>query len=511
VPDVAALPAGVVTEARAAILGRLWGAFAREPIPGLRSRRVLTDPVWGDQLVVEFDGRVVSGPRAAAEPFAEPPRSLSLDGEAHSDPAALLHGLGLPERFRDEIENCVGNLALARSTQPAPDGGEPTLARAMRAPDPLAYLEQCVVDGHPLHPCCRTRTNLSPVEVLAYAPEHRPVVDLVRVRVPEDRWIGLNAEPELLVHPWQRDHVLGGYAGLTEVGTVPARPLMSLRSLALVDDPAGHVKTAVDVQMTSAVRIVSPAAIHNGPAVSALLGRLRPAGLRVIAEVATGAVLVDGEPCRSLAMVRRRVPLLPPGTLAVPFGVLGAPSVANGQPILVELVGDRDPLKVLTAVARVVLTPVLALLRLGVALEAHGQNLLLVIHRGRPAGVLYRDMGGVRISPTRLRRHGHEAPPLHGDIESDDPAVLRVKLFAAAISTVLAELVSIAQREFGLATARSWAAIAAVARRCEADPDDLRALLHEPLPLKAMTAMRLAADPLDDQWVTLPNPMEATG
>jgi hypothetical protein len=37
--------------------------------------------------------------------------------------------------------------------------------------------------------------------------------------------------------------------------------------------------------------------------------------------------------------------------------------------------------------------------------------------------------------------------------------------------------------------------------------DDERALFADTLPVKAMTAMRLAADPLDDIWATLPNPL----
>jgi hypothetical protein len=38
---------------------------------------------------------------------------------------------------------------------------------------------------------------------------------------------------------------------------------------------------------------------------------------------------------------------------------------------------------------------------------------------------------------------------------------------------------------------------------------DAAHLLQDPLPLKATTAMRLAADPLDDLWSELDNPMAA--
>src|SRR5439155_730470 len=80
-------------------------------------------------------------------------------------------------------------------------------------------------------------------------------------------------------------------------------------------------KTAVDVQMTSAVRTVSPAAVHNGPLVSALLADLarRTTGLAILEETAAGAVLVDGEPCRSLAVVMRRAPRRAAGEGVLPL------------------------------------------------------------------------------------------------------------------------------------------------------------------------------------------------
>ncbi|BCB90646.1 hypothetical protein Psuf_079590 [Phytohabitans suffuscus] len=341
------------------------------------------------------------------------------------------------------------------------------------------------MDGHPLHPCCRTRLGMSTLDVLRYAPEHRPVVRLHVVRVPPARWYG-DGPPLLLVHPWQRDHVLDSYPFLTPVGRVPARPLMSLRTMA----PAGglhHVKTAVDVRMTSAVRTVSPAAVRNGPAVTALLAALAAPGLEVLAEDRAGAVLVDGEPSRSLAYLRRRVPRLDAGEVAVPLAALAA-AVRAGHRL-------PDPVGFFTALAGVLLTPLLYLLRRGVALEAHGQNTLVVLRDGRPTRLVYRDFGGVRISPAALRRHGVEPPPLHGDLATDDPDALRAKLLAAAVSGALAEQVAAFSHAYGIMPALLWT---------RAARPELR---DGPLPVKATTAMRLATDPLDDVWASIPNPM----
>jgi len=498
--------------ARAAVLGRLWGALAREPIPGIGVR-----DSGGGTLVVKLpDGRMLRGSAAAARPFAvmPPEFALDLDGIGHADPGPLLRALGLPattHRLESELDNSVANLALARASQPAPDGAEPTLRRAVNQPDPLAFLEQCVVDGHPLHPCCRTRMGLSRDEVMAYAPEHRPMVELPVVRVPEGRWIGVDCPRELVVHPWQRDHVLGAYPWLASTGeTIAARPLMSLRTLALVGAPRRHVKTAVDVQMTSAVRTVSPAAIHNGPIVSALLRLLtaRTPSLSVLSEVGTGAVLIDGEPCRSLAMIWREGPTLAAGEVALPLAALAAPSNSDGRPLVVEAVTigyGGDTLAFLQRLARLMLPPLLTLLDLGVALEAHGQNLLIVLRDGRPERMVYRDIGGVRISTGRLRTHGVEAPPLRGDLATEDPFVLRTKVLASAVSTVVGEIVALLAREFDTDEADAWARVAAVAR---AHPVAAKAgLFDDTLPVKAMTAMRLATDPLVDLWARVPNPM----
>jgi siderophore synthetase component len=507
-------------DARANVLAKLWGALAREPIPGLGDRTTS-----GDTLRVALpDGhrhsaRSATGPAAAAQPFAAAPARLAItvDGVAHDDPATLLAALRLrvPAKtvagLSAELDNSVANLALARSGQPVPDGGAAALARAAADPDPLAYLEQSVVDGHPLHPCCRSRTGMSEADVLRYAPEHRPVVDLIEVRVPAGRWYGVNCEPLLYVHPWQYEHVADRHPWLHRTGvTIAARPLMSLRTLAVVGRPHDHVKTAVDVQMTSAVRTVSAAAVHNGPVVSRLLSGLagRTPTLSVLAEVASGAALVDGEPSRSLAMVGRTVPVWAPDEVALPLAVLAARSPADGRPIVVELVRDGyhgDPLAFVDGLARLLLPPLLILLELGVALEAHGQNLLVVVRSGRLAGLAYRDMGGLRISPDRLRRHGIDPPELRGDLACDDPDVLRTKVFASAVSTVLAETIVVLARELDLDPEHAWGRVAAVARG-HGGPD-VTALFAATLPIKATTAMRLAADPLEDVWAALPNPM----
>jgi siderophore synthetase component len=498
-PDLLERYDAAVPAARAAVLSRLLGALHREPLPGITGRHRGTG---GDTERVTFTGgREVRFPTVAAEPFAAAAPGLAANlsperaGHLIDDPAALARALWPDSTLPAELDNSAANLALARAARPDP-AVEPS--DGPDGPDAAGRLEQLVTDGHPLHPCCRTRGGMTVADVLAYAPEHHPVIRLRRLRVPADRWHG-DAPPILYAHPWQAGRLRGAYPWLADAGeTAPVRPLMSLRTLAPMDG-GDHVKTTVDVQMTSAVRTVSPAAVHNGPRLSALLAKLTAdLPLTVLGEYGAGAVLVDGVPRRELAHLRRQAPRPGPGETVVPLAAFAVPA-------LLARAAGPDPYGWFTALAGILWGPLVTVLDRGVALEAHGQNTLVLLRGRRPARILYRDLGGVRVSGRRLRAAGVEPPPLRGDLPSDDPAVLRTKLAAAALGTVAAELITLLARHHGAEPGRLWDTVAAAVRA--AGTADAAALLRDPLPLKATTAMRLAADPLTDRWTSIDNPM----
>ncbi|MEU4560637.1 IucA/IucC family siderophore biosynthesis protein [Actinoplanes sp. NPDC023936] len=450
-PDLVAAYDAALPGARAAIMRRLRHAIAHEPLPGIPD----------DTSGITDDGAGDGG-----------------------DPVALAERLWPGTGFVTELANSVANLALARAdAAPAPDA-------AQQGPDALGRLEQSLVDGHPLHPCCRTRAGMTVADVLAYAPEHRPVIRLRRLRVPADRWYGAGP-PVLYAHPWQAPRLQAQYPWLASAGvTRPVRPLMSLRTVAPVSG-GPHIKTAVDVQMTSAVRTVSPAAVHNGPILSAMLQRITadlPIG--ILAETAAGAVITEHGPDRRLAHLIRQAPRLAPGETAVPLGVFAT------SPALITSAGDPYPL--IERLGRVLFAPLARVLERGVALEAHGQNTLLVIRDGQPHRVLYRDLGGVRVHTGRI-----DATGIIGDLPTADLHELRAKLAAAAFGTVATQLIGALDADPGTL----WRTLATAMR---ADPSaDTEALLTEPLPVKATTAMRLAADPLRDIWTYRQNPMAA--
>ncbi|MFF5225802.1 IucA/IucC family protein [Dactylosporangium sp. NPDC000521] len=462
-PYVRALPA-----ARAGVMRRLLGALWREGI--VDPRRLSASP--------------------QRQLYSTAPTTVTADGVAHTHPARLLEALrptGHTDRLVRELDNSVANLALGLANTSANTS-------ANGAAHDLVALEQSVVDGHPLHPCCRTRIGMSTADVLAYAPEHHPTVRLRIVEVDPARWrtAGAPRPPLLPVHPWQLDRALATGLVRDTGRDLPAAPLMSLRTLAPHDTPGEHLKTAVEVQMTSAVRTLSAAAVHNGPLASDLVATLaaRTAGLRVLGETTTATVLDDhGDPQRALGAVWRQAP--PPDAFVVPLAVL-----PHRPDLLTPAFFGR--------LVRLLLPPLFALLRDGVALEAHGQNTLVELRDGRPTTIWYRDLGGLHVHQPRLEGAGLPMPPLIGALPTDDEDELRTKLFAAALSTVLTELVHALAPEH---TTTAWDTVAATLHTTVTDPDDRKACFADTWPLKATTAMRLADDPLDDLWCHIPNPL----
>jgi siderophore synthetase component len=463
--------------ARAAVLTRLWRALAHEPLPWVTGR------VHGaHSLALRLaDGRTLYGPHA--DPYATSAyvTGVRLDRERQVDPAALMTALEVPHgaAFAAELTDSVASLALSRADAD----------HSKEWPDRDWEWEQRVTDGHPYHPGCRSRPGFSVADQLAYGPEHRPVVELGTVPVPADGCLVTGDWPRELrdgerlllpVHPWQADHVLNQpYAPWR-----PARPLLSLRTLALPDGP--HVKTALSARLTSSVRDISPYSVRAAAPLSALGEELaaRTGGLLHVTR--TPAAVSAHSP--DLAALLRESPEVyaGPGERVVPVAALATTDLP-GSP------------QWLAAFARLALTVGLRLLDLGVALEAHGQNLLVILAAdGTPLRLVYRDLADIRISPARLMRHGITPPPLTGRLITDDETALRRKLFGSLVAGALA------------GTAGSGPALGTALASAVADlPDtpDLRALREGPLPAKALTLMRLSPRTPGDQWTALPNPL----
>lgn len=481
-PDLVPRYERALPGARAAVLTRLWRALAHEPLPWVEGRES-----GRDGLTVRLSGgRTLHGPHP--DPYATTDHvcEVLLDGVPFARAAPLVAALRVPhgDGFAAELAHSTASLALSRAAAPGP-GGEPVTSWEW---------EQRIVDGHPFHPGCRSRPGFSVAEQLAYGPEHRPVVEL-GLAAAEDclvsgEWPERFREGRRIlvpVHPWQAEHVLkspvrDGFA---------AHPLMSLRTLAL---PGGgpHVKTALSARLTSSVRDISVYSIGTSAAVSAFAQAVAARTDGLLRVTRTLGAVSAGSP--DLAALLRESPeecaAAGAGEQVVPVAALALTGLSKSPSWLADF-------------ARLALVVGLRMLELGVAMEAHGQNLLVVLAAdGTPVRLVYRDLADMRVSPARLARHGLPAPGFAGRIVTDDVAALRRKLFGSLVAGTLA------------AAAGSGAVLGeALAAATDGLPDsgDLRALCTEPVPAKALTLMRLSPDRPGDIWASLPNPLDGPG
>ncbi|MFJ5772914.1 IucA/IucC family protein [Streptomyces sp. NPDC093094] len=476
-PDLLSRFTAELPGARAAVLTRLWRGLAYDPLPWVAGRE--RGP---EELTLRLrDGRSLRGP--VPDPYATDAyvTVVRLDGEPYDDPARLMTALGVPHGsgLAAELDHSAVSSALSRAGRPAGTGREwPT--------EDWAW-ERRVVDGHPYHPNCRSRPGFSAADQLAYAPEHGPVVELRLIPVPAERCLVSGCWPAELrdggrvlvpVHPWQAEHVLKQRGGPGPA----ARPLMSLRTLEL---PGGqHVKTSLSARLTSSVRDISVGSVAAAAALSAF-GETVAAGTDGLLHITrTLGAVTAGSP--DLAALLRESPRVyaAAGERVVPVAALPT----TGLP--------RDPAWS-ARFARLALTVGLRLLERGIALEAHGQNLLVVLSAsGEPVRLVYRDLADIRVSPALFGAQLPEGMPER--ILTDDVTALRRKLFGSLVAGALAATAG---------SGRALAAALADAVRQVPDTPHLAALTGEPLPAKALTLMRLSPGTPGDRWTDLPNPL----
>ncbi|MFI6788486.1 IucA/IucC family protein [Nonomuraea sp. NPDC050383] len=279
---------------------------------------------------------------------------------------------------------------------------------------------------HPVYPTSRARLGLSADDLLAYAPEFAPAFELRWAAVPRALLAPGSAElpPDLTpplpapgpdevlfpVHPLAVDEVrrIEGVRLLDEPWTT-VRPTLSMRTVEVA--PRTHLKLPVPTSTLGARnrRSIRPGTLRDGAAAELLLRRLAGPGV-LVADEQTYAHAGH----EYLAWMVRR---LPEGVI-VPVAALNAPGV------LAEL-DERTGGDVLPAYLRLLLGwNVRLFVRYGVALEAHQQNLALVLRDGR-VDLLVKDNDGLLASPARLAAAGIGTPAFADErMLTDDPHAL---------------------------------------------------------------------------------------
>jgi siderophore synthetase component len=516
-------------------------------------------------------------------------------------------------RFRKELENSAVNLALAFTAasrrrealaQEAAQLKVKTALQYVRAREaldptfsPLAFFEQWVIEGHPLHPGARMKMGMETEDVVCNAPEWGAQLGVALVAIAKTACRvnsrGSQGTAELLaqeyptlirrasqtltsmgkvpqdyefvpVHPWQLTHTLPTlHAGPIQRGevvplpecTIPAHALISVRSFAPLQrrgERKHHLKTAINVHMTSAVRTVSPNAVENGPTLSRVLAEILKRESDFGGQFA--AVLEDvGIHYRSrdesldretaaaqnkhLAAMFRENPEnhVQEGEFAMPAAALTAQSPLGSGPIVAELIdtyaeqhGLRNrheaAVRFLRRYVEVSVPGFLTMMtRYGIALEGHMQNSVCVFREGELSRMLVRDLGAVRIVPERLAREQLTLELLTGSaILADDLDDLRNKVYYSFFQNHLAELIVAIVRHLNVDERSLWREVAAVSRRVFATlksvkgleqvaADDEEALFCPMLSLKALATMRLRDYVTDYAFAKVPNPLADCG
>src|SRR5215218_7272434 len=518
-----------VHRGRGQILHRLLQALVRENVAGISSRvswrcgiengleiqlsrgRTLSVRVRRTLSFGRFDlcGSVTLRDGSRSEIVEHPARLLDLLSElpGYDDVVRDLTGEARLARFRSEVRNSAANYALAlagaslrrRELAARTHGSGKCTSlewvRGRTAGDgmfsPLAFYEQLVVGGHPLHPGAKLKLGL-------------------RQQVADALWekgLNINDYGLIVVHPWQFEHVLPRlYAKAMESGEVvpleglriPTRALMSFRTLAPIQrrgERKHHIKTAVNLQLTGAVRTISPNSAQNAASISRMLREIgdregRFGGRFVVLEERAAAYFdpANGahppqerrELAKNLAAILREDPeaYVREGELPVTASALLAESPVSGEPVLIEVLelfaagrGIAEPELAAVAFVRryceICLPGFLTLMcRYGVSLEGHLQNSIPVFRGGETVRVLVRDFGGVRILHERLVRQGIRADLHPGSaVVIEDVEDLRNKIYYPVFQNHLGELVACLVRRLDLEEQCLWRPVAEVCRR----------------------------------------------
>ncbi|MDG9672798.1 IucA/IucC family siderophore biosynthesis protein [Micromonospora sp. DH14] len=291
---------------------------------------------------------------------------------------------------------------------------------------PAALLDDVLAAhlGHPVYPTDRCRHGLRDEELLRYAPEHAPRFALrwyaapatdVRLTGQLPPWWPAAPRPDQLLLPAHPLTVARDALPVIDLPVTPVRPTLSMRTVALDHDPYLHLKLPLPTASLGARnrRTLQPGSLADGAAVAALLDRIAATEPRFVGRVrhadeSTWAQ-VDGDERRGFLL--RRFPRDLAGVQVVPVAALAAVDPVAGT--VLDRISPQRPVALLESYLDLLLDwHVFLWLRHGIALEAHPQNIHLLVRPDGTVGLLYKDNDGARLD---ARHDGPTGIALHDD------------------------------------------------------------------------------------------------
>ncbi|NKZ08337.1 IucA/IucC family protein [Actinomadura latina] len=408
----------MTADTEAPLAARVLDALLREDYGGIRRF------VRGRTL--ELPGRSVrllqARPVFLAELVVDPGQDLKL-----SDVFQAVRTVADPRDDTAAFEReCLDALATAKLH----DDARPAVHRRLaRIPDeqrtgPGTFYETLAAyNDHPVHPAGRCRAGLSMADLSRYAPEFAPSFPLRWASVPDpvlagalpEWWpvpsdVGLDSGSALFpVHPLAVRQVREqpGVA-LAPESFLRVGPTLSMRTVAVLtgDVPLAHVKMPLPTSTLGLRnrRTIMPGTLPDGALVERILRQVlqREPGLPVLlADEQTYGHANDP----LLAYLVRRFPPETARAHVVPVAALLADAPDGGHVI------DRwDVEELFGTYLSALLSWNVTLFRYGIALEAHQQNVALVLDDVSPPRLLIKDNDGALIDPDRFRERVAPSP-----------------------------------------------------------------------------------------------------
>ncbi|WP_395293523.1 IucA/IucC family protein [Kitasatospora hibisci] len=451
---------------------RVLSALLREDVLGLRTRSVPAERADGRWLTLARHGIALPvAEEGFQSEYAARLPLLEHDGTRLTGLDAILAalaGLADPEdrggwaAFAEECRQTLATMELHAHVR----GEVQTALTDLYGPDPAHWTGLAAALGqdtlaahldHPVYPTARGRSGLSEPQLRSYAPEFHPAFELRWLAVPTGAvrrhgeqplpswwptpaWLGLDLDGDWLtlpVHPLSvgapLDEALAalgltGRAVLADRPYLTVVPTLSMRTVAVAEDPACHLKLPLATATLGLKnrRTIKPGVLPDGAAGQRLLETvigLEPRFAATILHADEQCYLETGH--ELLAALLRRYPAELGDTVTVPLASLLAP--APGGRLVVDHLADRfyggDPLALYDAFLTLLLDWQTTLFRYGIALESHQQNTSLVLDRADDRTrlrLLYKDNDGPRINGPRLAAELGELAP--GPSEFDDHA-----------------------------------------------------------------------------------------
>ncbi|TDD81406.1 IucA/IucC family protein [Actinomadura darangshiensis] len=393
---------------------RILNALLREDYAGLR--RFVNGPT------LELPGRhpvrlAAACPAFLSEYVVEPGQSLRLHD--------IFHTVRTVADPRDDTaafeRECLDALATARLH----DDARPAVHRRLgRLPDALRtgpstfYETLAAFNDHPVHPAGRSRAGLSLADLSRYAPEFAPSFPLrwAAVRRPAlagalPGWwptppdVGLASADALFpVHPLaaRQVHARPGMSVAPDP-YLQVSPTLSMRTVAAA--PLEHLKMPLPTSTLGLrnKRTIMPGTLPDGALVERILHQV------LLHEPALPVLLADEQTYGHaddplLGYLVRRFPAEVAHAHIVPVAALLAEGPDHGY-----VIERWDVAALFGAYLSALLSWNVTLFRYGIALEAHQQNVALVLD-DFPLRLLIKDNDGALIDPSRLRRRLPPSP-----------------------------------------------------------------------------------------------------